>query len=373
MAGMGCRRFARARFGVGLAASLAAVTASAQPAPPGAAFPPLPPPGPSAAPSGPAVAPSPGTPPAPAAAPAASPSETAVPAPAPPSPAPQPPAPQSPPPNYAAAPPGYAPQPSPVVAPTYSFAEAPRFVLPEDAAVRSSPFIDATISLISLEDRFLDPLVFGIGVGAYLGQRVRLVARLEMPSTDDSSSDYDYNGDYLDGYTSRSPGAVTLVYGGSVGIVAASSAAFVFSPGLTFLRTDVGEYGNMLGVAIPFEWTTSKGLRFGLEVGFGRTFGGTQTLVCTFGTSCEAGNEVERDRDDARAFTLRFEMGFGFNHPKPERVVREIPPGVWDYRANPGALPPPAFQGAPAPPPQPAPLQPAPPSSAPPPAQSPGF
>jgi hypothetical protein len=221
--------------------------------------------------------------------------------------------------------------------------------------------MDATISLISLEDRFLDPLVFGVGFGAYLGRLVRVVARLEMPSTSDGEERYDDSG-YTSGYAPQSAGAVTLLYGGSVGIVAAHSAAFVFSPGVTFLRTDVSAYGNMLGVAIPFEWTTSKGLRFGLEVGVGRAFGGSQEYVCTFGPNCVVGETKEVDRDDARALTLRFELGFGFNHPPPETSppIRLPDPAPEPWRdPRPGTtLPPPAYQ---------------PPGTTPPPPAAPGF
>ena len=210
--------------------------------------------------------------------------------------------------------------------------------------------MDATISLISLEDRFFDPLVFGVGFGAYLGRLVRVVARLEMPSTSDGEEYYD--GGYTPGYAPRGVGAVTLLYGGSVGIVAAHSVAFVFSPGVTFVRTDVSEYGNMLGVAIPFEWTTSKGLRFGLEVGVGRAFGGSQEYECTSGPpTCVVGEMKEVDREDARALTLRFELGFGFNHPPPETRAtsrtRDPSPEPFRYQGPGAGLPPPAFQGEP--------------------------
>jgi hypothetical protein len=200
---------------------------------------------------------------------------------------------------------------------------------PEEAAVDSSPFIDATMSLVSLEDRFTDPFVFGIAFGGYLARRVRLVARLEMPSTDEGADDeFDY---------SQAPGtysvsrrkSVNLIYGGALGIVAAYSQAFVFSPGFTFLRTDVGDLGNMVGVVIPFEWTTNRGLRFGFEVGFGRAFGGSRHFVCTpvvqpgtpTGSSCEGNSTTTEDREAGRALSLRFELGFGFNHPQPRKSV----------------------------------------------------
>jgi hypothetical protein len=112
------------------------------------------------------------------------------------------------------------------------------------------------------------------------------------------------------------------MYGGAIGIVAAYSQAFVFSPGFTFVRTDVSDYGNMIGIAIPFEWTTNRGLRFGLEIGFGRAFGGVQRYTtCSSALQCDEGVEESRNRDAGRAFSLRFELGFGFNHPQPQKAA----------------------------------------------------
>lgn len=241
----------------------------------------------------------------------------------------------------------------------YAFPEPARPVYPEDSAVQSSPFLGATVSLISLEDRFTDPLVLGISFGGYIGRAVRLVARIEMPSTEDTDNYYDST---YSGYTPVEDEPPTLIYGGSLGIVAAHSQSLVFAPGVLFLRSDVSEYGNMVGVSIPFDWTTNRGLRFGLEVGFGRSFGGTSKQRCTYAPSCEYGNETTSDREAARAFALRFELGFGFNHPKPVPPQYAQPPATGWAPARGPALPPPAFQAQPvAPPPQPAaPPQPAP-------------
>src|SRR5690349_18038807 len=160
------------------ACGLSAATAAAQ-SPPGAAFPLT---------SAQAVAP-PAAPPAPT---------TAVPAPA---PAPPPAAPSAVAPAPAPAPLPPPTQPAPVMAPQYpapamypagyAFPEPPRQVYPEDSAVQSSPFLGATVSLVSLEDRFTDPLVLGISFGGYIARAVRLVARIEMPSTDDSENYYE--------------------------------------------------------------------------------------------------------------------------------------------------------------------------------------
>ena len=322
------------------ACGLSAATAAAQA--PGAAFPPAP--AQAVAPPASATAPTPQTaPPAPTPAPVA-------PAPAAPNavaPAPAPPPAQ---PAPVAGPPPY---PGPNFFSTgYAFPEPPRPVYPEDSAVQSSPFLGATVSLVSLEDRFTDPLVIGISFGGYIARAVRLVARIEMPSTDDTENYYEST---YPGYTTVQDEPPTLLYGGSLGIVAAHSQSLVFAPGVMFLRSDVSAYGNMVGVSIPFDWTTNRGLRFGLEVGFGRSFGGTSRQRCTYSPSCENGDEVTTDREAARAFTLRFELGFGFNHPKPEQPEYSQPPSSGWAPAGGAALPPPAFQAQPAAP-LPAPL-----------------
>ena len=106
-----------------------------------------------------------------------------------------------------------------------------------------------------------------------------------------------------------------MLYGATLGAVATSSENFVFAPGLVFVRSDVSDYGTMLGVSMPFEWVTSRGMRFGLELDLGRAFGGTvhnQTCVNDF-TACTT---TDSDRNAGRAFALRFNMGFGFNRPR---------------------------------------------------------
>lgn len=179
--------------------------------------------------------------------------------------------------------------------------------------------MDATLAGLWLEQRFGDPIVFGLQGGAYLGEAVRVVIRLEMPSknaTDEFRLDYNDTGTSTN-YFPRNSTAATLLYGATVGVVAASSEGFVFAPGVVFQRSDVADYGSMLGIAIPFEWVTTRGLRFGMEVDLGRAFGGTVHYNCSVGVSeCATGPTFDGDRGAGRAFALRFQMGFGFNHPR---------------------------------------------------------
>jgi hypothetical protein len=190
------------------------------------------------------------------------------------------------------------------------------------AAVKGSPFLDATLSGLWLEQRFGDPIVFGIQGGAYFGEAVRLAARVEMPSknaTDEFSFRYD-DPSTRTNYDPRNSEAVTLLYGASLGVVAASNEGFVFAPSVVFLRADVEDYGTMLGIAMPFEWVTKRGLRFGMEIDLGRAFGGKVHYSCRVQNGdvidCPTGPTFEGDRGAGRAFAIRFQMGFGFNHPK---------------------------------------------------------
>lgn len=271
------------------------------------------------------------------------------PAPAPPAPAPSAPAPSAAvpaasAPPAAAAPPAPAPSPAPAPAATgpiqlpqiaTPIATQPAAVGGDDsrparraldprAAVKSSPFIDATLAGLWLEQRFGDPIVFGLQGGAYFGEAVRLVVRLEMPSK--SASD-EFTFKYEDPstttfYVPRDSTGASLLYGASLGVVAASNEGFVFAPGIVFQRSDVEDYGTMLGIAVPFEWVTVRGLRFGMEIDLGRAFGGTVHYTCSGDPSdpavCGSGATYEGERGAGRAFALRFQMGFGFNHPRAQ-------------------------------------------------------
>jgi hypothetical protein len=244
-------------------------------------------------------------------------------APAPPAPAAPAPAPAPPP---AAGPVQLAPiAPQPIQLSPGSSADAkeaePRRVVDPRAAVKGSPFLDATLSGVWLEQRFGDPIVFGLQGGAYLGEAVRLVLRLEMPSKSSTDSfGYDYDAPQVStNYFHTNSKAASLLYGASLGFVAASGEGFVFAPGVVFQRSDVEDYGTVLGIAMPFEWVTRRGLRFGIEVDLGRAFGGTVRYTCqqfNGAGDCPVGPTFSGDRGAGRAFALRFQMGFGFNHPR---------------------------------------------------------
>ena len=291
-------------FGASLALlSALPSVARAQSSPPAAAFP-----EPGAVPTGAASA----TPPAPTAAPSPAPvpPTAAPPAAAPPAPAP--------PPGYAPYPayPGY---PSPPPPPGYAYGyyypplplpppPPPPLRFPDDAAVASTPFFDAIVVAADWQHRVSQAVTLGAQAGVYVAGRVRLTAKIAFPTESIGDQQADF------GSGTRPP---SFFYAFSAGVVLVRTPTFAMSPGLMFARTDVGNYGSMLGVSLPLDWVTKSGLRLGLEGGLGSAFGGQGALNCTTNTTdCNQRPRYE-DRDSGLALWLQFQIGFGFNHPGP--------------------------------------------------------
>jgi hypothetical protein len=123
-----------------------------------------------------------------------------------------------------------------------------------------------------------------------------------------------------------------VLYSGLAGVILFSRSTFLLSPGLTFWRSDVSDYGSFVGLAMPIEWVTPSGLRIGLELDAGRVFGGVIRSACggfvgppTPGlppqeVECETPTQ-ERARDAGAGFYLHFQLGWGFNHPEPEAAA----------------------------------------------------
>jgi hypothetical protein len=294
----------RAVFVVSLA--LLPGTLRAQATPPAAAFPappastaPVPVPVPAPAP---APAPAPGAAPAPpaAASPTAAPATPpGTPAPASPGyPGPYPyPYPYSPPPGYAY---GYYYPPPPQPAP-------PRF--PPDAAVSSSPFFDAIVLVADWQHRFSESANLGAQAGVYVVKRVRLTAKIAFPteSVGDQQADFDSG--------TKQP---SFFYAFSAGYALVRTPTFALSPGLMLARADVGDYGTMVGLSLPFDWVMNSGLRLGLEGGFGRAFGGKRPVSCATPGAADCNQRPRfEDREAGLALWLQFQLGFGFNHPAP--------------------------------------------------------
>jgi hypothetical protein len=199
--------------------------------------------------------------------------------------------------------------------------ELPKLRFPENAAVRSSPFIDLLVVGVDWQNRFSQYLNLGAQVGAFVGDRVRLTLRGVIPT--DNLND-EYYGD-ANSFQARSPSkAASFLYGASAGVVVVSTQSFVLSPGIAFARSDVSDYGTMLALSMPFEWVTASGLRVGFELNFGRAFGGRSQLQSCAGNVC-AGPAQAPDRPAGTGFWMQFQIGYGFNHPAP---LAPEPPAV---------------------------------------------
>jgi hypothetical protein len=187
-----------------------------------------------------------------------------------------------------------------------------RAVVPPSLASHGSPFLAATIGGVFLEERFNDLLVLGLEGGIFAADVVRIAVRLEMPSNNVNDQGYPHGGTG-NGYFAVESAPPKLLYGAALGFAVANSSNFAFSPGLLLVRSDVSDYGTVVAAALPFEWVTSRGLRFGFEVDVGRSFGGDIKLQCTSGCS-----DARRttDREAGRAFGLRFTIGYGFGYYK---------------------------------------------------------
>ena len=274
-----------------LPALLSPRVASALHQPPAAAFPePVP-----AAPASPA--------PSPPAAPTAN-AESATPSPPPqgPSPVAYPaPYPYPPPSGY---PYGYYPGlvPIPPVAPP-----PPRYA--KDAAASSTPFFDAILVTADWKNRISESVSIGAQAGVFVARRVRLTAKIAFPTEGWGDQEADF------GSGAKNP---SLFYAFSAGYAAVSLPTFVMSPGLMLGRTDVGDYGTMLGLSVPLDWVMRSGLRLGLEGGLGRAFGGQRVIACNTPGSADCSQQPQyAGREAGSALWLQFQIGFGFDHPGP--------------------------------------------------------
>ena len=146
---------------------------------------------------------------------------------------------------------------------------------------------------------------------------MRLTAKIAFPTETVSDEQADF------GAGAKPP---AFFYAFSAGFAALRSPTFAMSPGLMFARTDVSDYGSMLGLSLPFDWVTQGGLRLGLEGGLGRAFGGQRAVSCSeTAVGLQSAPQVPRSR-----------RGLGALAAVPNRL-RLQSPGAAAARARPGA------------------------------------
>jgi hypothetical protein len=187
---------------------------------------------------------------------------------------------------------------------------------PNDFLTLASPWVDFSLTNFYLDSRVGNFLNLGMQFGVYAFEHLRLSARLVTPleEVNDGYTNYDaFSPAFPPGAQSvRRVGSrsISLLYGGSVGLVVTNSKSFVFGPSLGFLRTDVEDYGTAVVVALPFEWTTQRNLRVGFELALGHAVGGSIRTACTTGSPAVSCGLQEQDRPGGTAVLFQFNMGW---------------------------------------------------------------
>jgi hypothetical protein len=205
--------------------------------------------------------------------------------------------------------------PPPAVAPSTgpSFLQTPeqaarrragKVELPRDFVLQQSPWVDFSITNFWFDERASNFLNLGVQVGGYFLERMRVSVRLVAPleEASDEFYEYSYSSDGL--YESTRARSMSVLYGGSFGLIISNSKTFLFAPGLLVLRSDVNAYGTAALLSLPFDWTTARHLRVGFELAIGHAFGGTA------GTS----DGSKRDRPGGTAIVLQYYMGWSMGH-----------------------------------------------------------
>lgn len=198
--------------------------------------------------------------------------------------------------------------------------------MPADAARRYSPFLNGTLGGMTVAERFDSSSYLGSELGAFFGPwRVALRALFPFGVTQPTGNPM--TNPEFESIASTKP---ALVWGASVGIAIYTSRGFVASVGANYMRSDVSDFGNMLGISMPLEWVSHRGIRLGLEPGFLRAFGGEVLGECKPTDSfdptpreCDQGEVRAFDREAGNGLWLHFLVGIPFDAPDPEPVWSE--------------------------------------------------
>lgn len=207
--------------------------------------------------------------------------------------------------------------------------ETMHWVMPNDAAARHSPFINAVAGGTTIANHFDSSAYLGAEVGAFFDSRIRVSARALFPfGVTQGAPDVLSNPEFLPTLSEKP----ALIYGAGAGVALFSGQSFVLSLQANYQRTDVGDFGHMLALAVPFEWVTKTGLRVGFEGGVLRAFGGQVYGKCAsppmpfdFGNdqnnlSCDLGEVRIFDRDAGNGVWLHFTLGYPYDRPEPQLV-----------------------------------------------------
>jgi hypothetical protein len=187
---------------------------------------------------------------------------------------------------------------------------------PKDFLLKSSPWVDFTLTSFHMENRVGNFLNLGVQFGGYLWERLRVSGRIVVPLEDVNDDLSSYYGSSTnssgDGSFRRVDArSMSALYGASVGLLITNSKSFVFGPSIELQRTDVSAYGTAVAFGLPFEWTTQKNLRIGFELAIGHGFGGSSQQVCrTFSSPSTSCGERKVDRESGMTVLFQYNMGW---------------------------------------------------------------
>ncbi len=197
------------------------------------------------------------------------------------------------------------------------------WALPPDAARRYSPFFNGMLGGMSVGERFDSGAYFGAELGAFF-DAWRASLRALFPFGVEQEAGLTMSNPEFRSLASTKP---ALIWGATLAMALYSGTGFVASLGVNFMRSDVADFGNILGVSLPLEWITRRGVRVGMEPGFLAAFGGEVLAACQpvdpFSPTqpdCDEGEIRAFDRESGTGLWLHFLIGIPFDSPEPEPV-----------------------------------------------------
>ena len=198
------------------------------------------------------------------------------------------------------------------VVPSTALAEPVGWELPPAAARRYSPFFNGTFGGMSVGQRFESNAYLGSELGAFFGPW-RASLRALFPFGVHQETGFSQSNPEFRSIASTKP---ALIFGATAGAALYTSRGFVASVSVGFMRSDVSDFGNMLGLSLLLEWITRHGVRIGFEPGILAAFGGEVLAECQTG-ACEQGEIRAFDRDFDTGVWLHFLVGIPFDAPAP--------------------------------------------------------
>ncbi len=151
----------------------------------------------------------------------------------------------------------------------YEASEQPADTQP--LAVERGPFI-AAVGDIVLND-YYSLVGVGVSAGGYLAKRLRLTGYISAPFGFEAEHDY--------GLYEVAVDEPKVMFGGTFGIALVRRRVFTLNLAADVSTTNSSDLGWNVGVAMPLEWVTRSGLRFGATPGLFQNIGSSGALDCS--------------------------------------------------------------------------------------------